>query len=57
MKKTKLGQELIKGLKEAITYQRGEITLRSKTVEVPAEPPAWSNHEITHLRIDKLHVS
>ena len=57
MKKTKLGQELIEGLKEAISYERGEITLRSSELEIPGEPPAWSKEKIARLRVKKLKVS
>ncbi len=57
MKKTKLGQDLISGLNEAIAYKRGEKTLRSKDVEIPDAPPVWSNRDIARLRIEKLHVS
>ena len=57
MKKTKLGQELIKGLKESIAYERGEITLRTHRVSLPAAPPEWSKDEISELRVHKLKVS
>ena len=48
---------MIKGLGEAIAYRRGELTLRSKDVEIPEEPPAWSDREIARLRVEKLHLS
>jgi DNA-binding transcriptional regulator YiaG len=57
MKKTKLGQELISGLKEAIAYERGEINLRTHKVILPDNPPEWSKEDISKLRIEKLRVS
>lgn len=44
-KKTKLGQVLIEGLKQAIAYEKGELKgLRAKTIAVTARevstPPA-----------------
>ncbi len=57
MKKTKLGQELVQGLKEAIAYERGEITLKTHTVEIPDSPPEWSTEDISRLRVKKLRVS
>jgi putative transcriptional regulator len=57
MKKTKLGQELIQGLKEAIAYERGQITLKTHSVKIPDSPPKWSKEEISQLRISKLKVS
>lgn len=57
MKKTKLGQELIKGLKESLEFERGKRTLRVSDVKLPKNPPVWSNKQIVHLRKDKLRVS
>src|SRR6185503_8840188 len=57
MKKTKLGQELIAGMNEAIAYTRGELTLRSHDVSLPDEPAEWSAQEIARLRTEKLRVS
>lgn len=56
-KKTKLGQELIESLTEAIAYHRGEITLKSADISLPDEPPEWTKDEITALRVKKLRVS
>lgn len=56
-KKTKLGQALIEGLKQAIAYEKGELKgLRTKTIAVTARevsaPPApkYSAEEIKALR-------
>lgn len=57
MRKTKLGQELIAGLREAIAYERGEITLRSEEVVLPAAPGEWSAEQIAYLRKNQLKVS
>lgn len=56
MKKTKLGQALIGSLTEALAHTKGEVTLRSLRVALPALPPAWSGHQIAGLR-SKLRVS
>ena len=57
MKKTKFGQELIAAMNEALGHRRGEITLRTTEVELPAEPPQWTKEEIAQLRRTKLKVS
>lgn len=57
MKKTRLGQELIQGLKAVIAHKRGEISLRTHTVELPDEPPEFSKAEITRIRVETLKVS
>lgn len=57
MKKSKLGQNLITAMNEALAHRRGEITLRTTEGELPEEPPVWSKEEIARLRRDKLQVS
>ena len=57
MKKTKIGQNLIAAMNEVLAHQRGEITLRSREIELPGEPPIWTKEEIARLRHDKLKVS
>lgn len=50
MRKTKMGQELIAGLKEALADARGEIKLRRTTREIPEPARAWSKGQIVELR-------
>lgn len=57
MKKTKLGQELIKGMMEIIAHQEEKITLRTTKVEMPEPPPELSSGEISKIRQKKLHMS
>lgn len=57
MKKSKLGQDLIAAMNEALAHRRGEITLRTTEVELPDQPPIWTKEAIARLRRDKLKVS
>ena len=50
MRKTKLGQELIEGLKEAIEHGRGGKKLRSATLDIPEPAKSWSKEQIARLR-------
>lgn len=56
-KKTQLGQALVKGLTDAVAFERGETKL--KTVERELAPPApeFSRTEIKKLRIEILHFT
>jgi len=57
MRKTKLGQELIAGLSEAVEHARGGKKLRAATLEIsnPAKP--WPKKDIAELRKRRFHVS
>lgn len=57
MKKTKLGQELIKGMMEVMAHQEGKITLRTTKMEMPELPPELSGAAISKIRLKKLHMS
>ena len=57
MAKRNIGEELITGLKEAVAYTRGEITLKSVNVSLPKPPKEWKSKKICDLRIKKLGVS
>jgi putative transcriptional regulator len=57
MKKTKLGQELIRGMMEIVAHQEGKITLRTTKMELPDLPPELSGEEISKIRLKKLHMS
>ncbi|MBI4802792.1 MAG: transcriptional regulator [Elusimicrobia bacterium] len=50
MRKTKLGQELIFGLKEATAYACGTKKLRKTTLEIPAPARLWRKEQIAGLR-------
>lgn len=50
MSKTKLGQELIAGLQEAVEDARGTKKLRASTLEIPEPAPHWGKEKIAHLR-------
>lgn len=55
--KTKLGQALLKGLKEAVAYESGKIDLRTKTVEMPDAPPIFTKAQVKTVRERILKVS
>ena len=57
MQKTKLGQELISGLNEAIAFVRGSKKLRTTTVEVPEPAKPWKKEQIVQLRKKTFGVS
>ncbi|PCI38460.1 MAG: transcriptional regulator [Elusimicrobia bacterium] len=57
MAKTKLGRELISGLKEAITFEKGRKKLRVSTIEIPEPARKWKKKEIVKLRKECLNVS
>ncbi|MDO8806237.1 MAG: transcriptional regulator [Elusimicrobiota bacterium] len=50
MHKTKLGQELIFGLKEAVAHAHGAKKLRKTTLEIPAPARLWRKEQIASLR-------
>ena len=57
MKKTKLGQELILGLREAIDYEKGRKSLRASTIEIPEPARRWRKEQIAHLRKARFNIS
>ena len=57
MKKTKLGQSIIRGLKEVIEYEKGKRKLRAASLEIPAPAPVWTKKEIARLRKECFKVS
>ena len=57
MSKTKLGQELIAGLEEAVAHARGTKKLRVSTLEIPEPAPHWTKERIAQLRKRCFHVS
>ncbi|MBI4405681.1 MAG: transcriptional regulator [Deltaproteobacteria bacterium] len=57
MKKTKLGQILIRSLNEAIEYEKGRKELKTSTISVPESAREWSNREIAQIRKERFKVS
>ncbi len=57
MKKTKLGQELIEGMKEILSHQEGKITLRTSELETLMPPPELSAKDVAKIRSKELHMS
>lgn len=55
-KQTKLGQGLLKGLKEAVAFENKKIDLRTTTIEIPDVPPEFSKREVKAVR-ERLNVS
>ncbi len=56
-KQTKIGQGLIKGLKEAINYENKKMNLRSTHLEIPDTPPEFTKAQVKEIREDILKVS
>lgn len=57
MRKTRLGQELISGLEEAVAHARGAKKLREWTLEVPEPAKPWRKDQIANLRRVRFGVS
>ena len=57
MKKTKMGQDLISGLQEAIAHARGAKKLRTRTVELVEPARTWNKYQIAKLRKKTYGVS
>ena len=57
MTKTKTGQELISGLKEAIAHGRKQKKLRVSSLEIPEPAREWKRKEIIQLRKEHFKVS
>jgi len=55
-KQTKLGQGLLKGLKEAVAFENKKMDLRTTTLEIPDVPPEFSKAEVKEVR-EGLNVS
>jgi putative transcriptional regulator len=57
MKKTKLGQQLIASLNEAVDYGRGKKKLRASQIEIPEPAKHWKKEQIARLRKEQFKVS
>lgn len=57
MRKTRLGQELISGLEEAVGHARGAKKLRTSTLEIPEPAKPWRKEQIAELRRRRFGVS
>ncbi|HXT00251.1 MAG TPA: transcriptional regulator [Elusimicrobiota bacterium] len=57
MRKTKMGQELIAGLQEAVEHSRGAKKLRASARELPKPAPHWSKSKIAALRKERFRLS
>jgi len=57
MKNTRMGQKLIKGLKEVLEFEQGRKTLNVSEVNLPQMPPGWTQKQIIRLRTERLGVS
>jgi putative transcriptional regulator len=55
-KKSKLETGLLKGLKEAVAYEEGQINLRTTTIEIPDAPPEFNKTKVKEVR-KELNVS
>ena len=54
---TKLGQGLLKGLKEAVAYENQKMDLRTTTIEIPDTPPQFTKLQVKQVREKILKVS
>lgn len=57
MRETRLGRELISGLKEAVEHARGAKQLRWSSLEIPQPARSWRKEQIASLRKRRFGVS
>ena len=50
-KRLPVAEQIRKGLEEAIRHARGEITLKTTTLELPDRPPEIDAADLTKLRL------
>jgi putative transcriptional regulator len=51
-KRLSVAEQIRKGLEEAIRHAKGEITLKTTTLEMPDRPPDIGARELTRLRLE-----
>jgi putative transcriptional regulator len=51
-KRLPVAEQIRKGLEEIILYAKGEITLKTTTLELPDPPPEVGANEIARLRLE-----
>ena len=51
-KRLPVAEQIRKGLAEAIRHAKGEITLKTTTLEMPDPAPDVGAHELTRLRLE-----
>jgi putative transcriptional regulator len=51
-KRLPVADQIRKGLEEAIRHARGEITLKTTTLEMPDRPPEVGAEELTAIRLE-----
>jgi putative transcriptional regulator len=51
-KRLPVADQIRKGLEEAVRHAKGEITLKSTTLEVPDRPPELGAKDVTRIRLN-----
>jgi putative transcriptional regulator len=57
MKKSRMADGLLKGLKQAAQMERGELTGRERVRTLSRPAPKWTKHEIKRLRTEVFNMS
>ncbi|MBI2606180.1 MAG: transcriptional regulator [Deltaproteobacteria bacterium] len=57
MKKKRMAEGLLKGLRQAAAMERGELSGRERVRTLSRPAPRWTRHEIKRLRQDTFHMS
>lgn len=57
MKKQRMADGLLKGLKQAVQMEKGELSGRERVRTLSHPAPKWSKTEIKRLRIEVFHMS
>ena len=51
-KRLSVADQIRKGLEEAIRHAKGEVTLKTTTLELPDRPPEVGAEDVTRIRLD-----
>lgn len=53
----RMADGLLKGLREAVAFSRGEIKARAHTIDIPGPAPKWSPAQVRRLRKERFGLS
>lgn len=57
MKKKRMAEGLLKGLKQSVKIEKGALVGRERVRTLSRPAPKWSRHEIKRLRTNVFHMS
>jgi putative transcriptional regulator len=57
MKKKRMADGLLQGLKEAVAIKKGDLKAKAYTLEVPPPAPVFSSKKIKFIRVEIFNMS